>query len=33
MLYIALIGIGLAVASLCYSIEVLNREGLELLRD
>lgn len=33
MLYIALIGIGIAVASLCYSIEVLNREGLGCLKD
>ncbi len=33
MLYIALIGIGIAVGALCYSIEILNREGLELLMD
>jgi hypothetical protein len=33
MLYVALIAIGIAVASLCYSIEVLDREGLELLKD
>jgi hypothetical protein len=32
MLYIVLIVIGIAVASLCYSIEVLDREGLELLK-
>ena len=33
MLYIALIAIGIAVASLCYSIEVIDREGLQLLKD
>jgi len=33
MLYIALIAIGIAVASLCYSIEVLDREGPDLLKD
>jgi len=33
MLYVALIAIGVAVASLCYSIEVIDREGLELLKD
>jgi hypothetical protein len=33
MLYIALIGMGIAVVSLCYSIEVLDREGLHLLKD
>lgn len=33
MLYIALIGIGMVVGGLCYSIEALNREGLELLKD
>jgi hypothetical protein len=33
MLYVALTGVGLIVASLCYSIEALNREGLKLLKD
>lgn len=33
MFYLALVLIGACVGALCYSIEVLNREGTGMLRD
>ena len=32
MLYFALTLIGIAVGALCYSIEVIKREGVEMLK-
>jgi hypothetical protein len=32
MLYLALVLIGMTVGALCYSIEVLNRDGVGMLQ-